>query len=364
MFKKSLKIPSHSGQARKKEHLPIIKEDEIDFLALFRILLNGKWLIIATSGVFTVCAVIYALTLTPLYLARVSMYSISSGASDLAGLTGVAANLGISLGSAGEDFYIPDIVRSRLLKTSLIYHEWKTKKFNEPTDLINYWEIGQGGSITLNPLKLLRSLMQGTSADEQQKAIAYEEDALEILGDRISVSRDPMGLVTVNVWMEEPELAADVGNQIYEEVVKYIVYAKTNQARFNREFIERRLEEVEQELLRAEMSLTEFRESNRAIEESPRLLMEYQRINREVLIQTQVFSTLQQQYEIAKIEEVKETPTVAILDHAFPPAKKDKPRRKRMVMLAFFLGASLGVSVLYIHNYIRGLSARQEIANA
>lgn len=358
------KLHFHIGRHRSREYLSIIKDDEIDFLALFRVLLNGKWLIIASSGVFTVCAVIYALTLTPLYLARVSMYSISSGASNLGGLTGVAANLGISLGSTGEDFYIPDIVRSRLLKTSLIYHEWRTKKFNGPIDLINYWEIGQGGSITLNPLKLLRSLMQSTSADEQQKAIAYEEDALEILGDRISVSQDPMGLVLVNVWMEEPELAADVGNQVYEEVVQYIVQAKTNQARLNREFIEKRLEEVEQELVRTEIELMEFRESNRGIEQSPRLLMEDQQLNREVLIQTQVFSTLQQQYEIAKIEEIKETPTVAILDHASPPAKKDKPRRKMMVMLAFFFGASLGVGVLYIHNYIRGLSARQEIANA
>ena len=42
-------------------------------------------------------------------------------------------------------------------------------------------------------------------------------------------------------------------------------------------------------------------------------------------IKTQVYITLQQQYELTRIEEVKETPSVIILDNGKPAAEKEKP---------------------------------------
>ena len=63
---------------------------------------------------------------------------------------------------------------------------------------------------------------------------------------------------------------------------------------------------------------------------------------REVEIQTQVYITLQQQYELARIEEVKETPSVVILDNGIPASQKDKPKRKLIVILASILGLITG----------------------
>ena len=86
--------------------------------------------------------------------------------------------------------------------------------------------------------------------------------------------------------------------------------------------------------------------------ESPQLQLEIERLMREVEIQTQIYITLHQQYELARIEEVKETPSVVILDEGKPAVEKDKPKRKLIVILALFLGLFFGNSYIFIRRLI------------
>jgi len=88
-----------------------------------------------------------------------------------------------------------------------------------------------------------------------------------------------------------------------------------------------------------------FRERNRNIQQSPQLQLELGRLMREVEIKTQVYITLQQQYELARIEEVKETPSVVILDEGKVAVQKDKPKRKLIVIFAMLLGGMFALSV-------------------
>ena len=67
-------------------------------------------------------------------------------------------------------------------------------------------------------------------------------------------------------------------------------------------------------MIDAEEDLRVFMDRNRRIENSPALQLERQRLNREVSVLTGVFTTLKQQLETTKIEEVKESDYVIILD--------------------------------------------------
>jgi capsule polysaccharide export protein KpsE/RkpR len=66
------------------------------------------------------------------------------------------------------------------------------------------------------------------------------------------------------------------------------------------------------------------------------------RMEREFKIQEALFEFLVQKYELAKINEIKNTPTITIIDRAIAPQIKSKPMRKLIVLLAtsivFFLG--------------------------
>ena len=76
----------------------------------------------------------------------------------------------------------------------------------------------------------------------------------------------------------------------------------------------------------------------------PMLGAKYAELYRRVKIQEVVFETLTQQYEIAKVQEAKETPSVKMLDEANLPEHRSFPPRTLITLLCGFV-ALLGVSV-------------------
>ena len=70
----------------------------------------------------------------------------------------------------------------------------------------------------------------------------------------------------------------------------------------------------------------------------PDLGIKYARLMREVTIQELIYQYLNQQYEQARIEEKKDTPTLQILSRPKVPTKKDRPKRSIISLLALFGG--------------------------
>lgn len=75
----------------------------------------------------------------------------------------------------------------------------------------------------------------------------------------------------------------------------------------------------------------------------PELGIQFLRLKRQSEYYIKVLEFLGPQYEQSKIEEAKQIPTLQVLDPGVRPEKKDKPRRARMVIIAFVL--TLGASI-------------------
>jgi uncharacterized protein involved in exopolysaccharide biosynthesis len=75
----------------------------------------------------------------------------------------------------------------------------------------------------------------------------------------------------------------------------------------------------------------------------PLLGAKYADYYRRAKIQETVFGLLTEQYELAKVQEVKETPTVKVLDPAQVPEKKSFPPRMLIMFLGTFLFFSMSV---------------------
>ncbi len=91
--------------------------------------------------------------------------------------------------------------------------------------------------------------------------------------------------------------------------------------------------------------------------EVPQLGVKLLRLEREVRIQNTLFTFLTQQYEEAKIQEAKDTPTIQVLDWAVEPMEKEAPNRM-IIVLGFFL-FSLVLSfilVFYSESFSRSIS--------
>jgi uncharacterized protein involved in exopolysaccharide biosynthesis len=74
----------------------------------------------------------------------------------------------------------------------------------------------------------------------------------------------------------------------------------------------------------------------------PALGATYADLYREVKLREVVFETLTQQYEMAKIAEAKEIPSVKVLDPANLPEKKSGPHRALITLLGVFLSFAFG----------------------
>jgi capsule polysaccharide export protein KpsE/RkpR len=83
-----------------------------------------------------------------------------------------------------------------------------------------------------------------------------------------------------------------------------------------------------------------------SIRKLPLLGVAYADLYRQTKIQETVYELLTQQYELAKVQEAKEIPTVKVLDEALVPTKKSFPPRVGIVLIGTILGVLLAMTLL------------------
>jgi capsule polysaccharide export protein KpsE/RkpR len=83
-----------------------------------------------------------------------------------------------------------------------------------------------------------------------------------------------------------------------------------------------------------------------SIRQLPLLGVKWADLYRQTKIQETVYELLTQQYELAKIQEAKEIPTVKVLDVANVPEKKTSPRRRLLMALGTLLAFCTGIIVM------------------
>ncbi len=84
-----------------------------------------------------------------------------------------------------------------------------------------------------------------------------------------------------------------------------------------------------------------------SIRKLPLLGVKYEDLYRNTRIEETVFETLTQEYELAKVQEAKEIPTVKVLDPPNLPEKKSYPPRTIITLLGAMLAFACGVAWLF-----------------
>lgn len=91
-----------------------------------------------------------------------------------------------------------------------------------------------------------------------------------------------------------------------------------------------------------------------SLRQLPRLAVPYANLYRRVRIQETVFELLSQQYEMARIEEAKDTPAVSVIDPPLVAEKKSFPPRLLVILLSTALSvAAVAAIVLILHQLSR-----------
>lgn len=168
----------------------------------------------------------------------------------------------------------------------------------------------------------------------------------------------PSGLIQVAVSMPAPELAEQVAQRLLEVLNRFNLDRRQSRAETERRFIADRLADTESRLTSAEDSLLNFMQTNRRIEESPTLLFESQRLTRRVQYHQDIYTSLQQAYEKAGIESVRNTPVISIVESPEGSAR----REREPVLFKAALGGGLGLILACLLAVSAELFRRSETA--
>jgi len=302
-----------------------------DILYYLKILLKHKYFIIAITAVITIIAIIYVLVTPPIYSSYVTLLPTyeSDQAAQLSYLKNIAGQFG------GAQFPVKNISElfPEIAKSRNVLYPVLEKNFNFQGERKKLLDI-----LNIKGEELYARLYYG-----------YKK-----LLNMLSATKDVQTNITkIEVSSKYPELSADVAEAIVKELDKFNREKRTSKAKENREFIEKRLSEISDSLKIAEYNLKDFRERNLGgIENSPELQMIFQRLYREQKKWEELKLTVEKEYELAKIQEIRDAPIINILDNAYVPVEKSAPNRKIIVILAMIVGVNIGIILAFIREFI------------
>jgi uncharacterized protein involved in exopolysaccharide biosynthesis len=179
-----------------------------------------------------------------------------------------------------------------------------------------------------------------------------EEAAIDRLRRDLRAATDAeTGTVQLKVRNRSPRLAFEITSRLMELVSDFNLQKRSSQAAAERKFVEAQVQEAGGRLQAAEDRLKTFLQQNREYRTSPQLLFEYDRLFRAVTMQQQVYSSLAQAFEQARIDEVRNTPVLTLVDPPNLPAEPDRRWLLAKVLLAALLGAMIGAFVALVRDF-------------
>lgn len=300
-------------------------EHTVSFVALVNGLLRHRFLIFGLGLLFLVVTGVRGLLAPRTYTTTASFITQSSKAPG--NLSGLAAQLGVNVPAAdaatSPAFYL-DLLKSRGVLGSVA-----DSRFDYRADT---------GRVSATLDRILR--VNGATA------AAKREATIEALRNSISASMaQKTGVVTYGVRTRHPELSHLIATRISAEMTRFNLERRQSQAAAERKFAEGRLAEVRGELRIAEDRMQVFLQRNREYRSSPDLIFEAERLEREIALRQQLYAALSQSLEQAKMEEVRDTPVLTLIEQPNVPVGPDRRGLLRKGLLALGIGMLLGAMV-------------------
>ena len=266
-----------------------------------------------------------------MYTTEVSFLAHNTERPGLANVAGLAQQFGFSLpGSSGErlpEFY-QNLLRSRQILEGVV-----------GTDV----EVVTPAGVTLVDLAEHFEI-EGETPEER---LARTRRHLNTQVMSVRVARE-IGVVTLAVRTNSPGLSAAIAGRLLDLVSAFDLETRQSEASAERGSADERLGQLRVKLGVMEDSLKAFLENNRQFSDSPQLLFEHDRLQRRVTMRQSLVTAMAQAFEQARIDEVRNTPVITVIDQPAPPALPDSRGRVLILALGLTLGVVTGVGVALV----------------
>lgn len=247
------------------------------------------------------------------------------------------------------------------------------------------------------------------------------------LSGNLEFNVEDEGNLTINVFDENPKLAADIANHLVDMLNSINTQLHVTNAKSIRDFVEKRYQENANEIIKLEGDMKAFQKKNGVIavpeqleatftalsglygdlaekeieynvlrktldennpalklkelevqefkdklrkinadseqdaktliplNQAPELVGQYLNIFKNLEIQYKIAEFITPVYEQAKIEEIRNTPSVLVLDRAFPPDRKAKPKITLYALISLIIALIVGFFVVFTFELMKKL---------
>tara|TARA_Y100001980_G_C14531668_1_gene307699 strand:- start:421 stop:1473 length:1053 start_codon:yes stop_codon:yes gene_type:complete len=307
------------------------ERESVEITWILLILAENVKTIVKTTAFFLTLVIINLVFFTKPTFDSSSKFISSSGESNVSQMMGLATQFGLnvpSFGSSEPNWVYQDIIKSRTISRKVINRKYDSYKY------------GKG--------KTLLQIINNINGNPDYGKDTLETIAIDYLIDEMMfiIEDSKTGIFNLIINSYDPLLSKQVNQAIIDELDLHQQNYNSRVANKTRLFIEERILKTKSELENAEEELKVFRDRNRRIDNSPALLLEQERLEREVTVLTSVFTTLKQQLETSKIEEVRKSDYVILIDKPEIPIVRSSPNIKLTIVVTMIF--SFCTSLVYI----------------
>jgi uncharacterized protein involved in exopolysaccharide biosynthesis len=312
---------------------------ETTLLDVVNVLLRYRLSIILIPLLFMAAGVALSMSQPRLYRAD-GAFMLQDATNGRTRVSGLAAQFGVSVAGGAQD--VPQLYADLLVSRRFMRQLARTR-----------FEFTAGGTRHSGTPDRIFGIEETTP---QRREWA----TLEMLRNSVSSDVNPMtGVVSVAVSTPWPAFSEQIGQRILEMVTQFNVSTRQSQAAAERRFTEARLNEARGELRSAENALQNFMETNRRFDNAPQLLMRRERLQREVTQRQAVFSLLAEAYERARMDEVRDTPVITVIEGPAGSARAQSRGTLTRGLLMFVLGLMVAVGIAFWREMLRLARVRQ-----
>jgi len=310
--------------------------DEAPVLAVGSVLLRWRRAILTLGLGGAVLGLVLGLAGTRLYTSSATLIPQGSDAGlGNAGLALAASQLGIRIPTAtpgwGPPVYV-ELLGSRELLERIAQ------------DTVVVEEQG-GRRVAVADLLEVRA---PTAALRLERAVRALRRIVSARGDR------NLSAVKLSVATRWPSVSLALAARLVDGVNRFNLESRRSQAAAERRFVEGQAAEAERALRDAEDRMQTFLQRNRATDDSPELQFRRDRLQREVSLRQQVYTSLMQNLEEARIREVRDTPVFTVLEAPRLAVSGESRKVVQKLVLGGLVGGFLGLLVAALMHQVGG----------
>lgn len=366
-----------------------LQDDDVDFSQLLKALWYGRRTVVLSTAVCGATALVIAMLLPPVFTARTAVMPPQQQSSGLAAALGsLGAIAGVGGGGAlknPNDLYI-GILKSQRVADSLVKRFDLKARFEVKTlvearlflDGMANIQSAKSGLIEIaiedkDPVfaarlanayvEELKQVNQSLAVTDAAKRRLFFERQLKDVRSDLAVAETRLEQLQKNTGLILPEgqvtgaikATADLEAKIAAKEVQ-LATMRSFATNSNPDWIR-----AQEELSALRGQLQQLSNGNRddapllsGVAQLPEKGLAYVRALREVKYQEALLEVMAKQYELARIDESRDSSLIQVLDVASVPDKKSGPKRALIVVAGMLLGVMMGMAYVLISAWRRG----------